>query len=197
MKRYQIIIGFAVMVFSLVAFNTYGQESTSYRKGTLTSYVFYVPVTWEVGGSAEEQHMRGMLSVDSRYKIIALSTFSMPEGAIVTVYELGLPAGEGATYIEKLSDLNIEKFRTGKSNGLVKEVLENRKTKRGSFEALLLDWESTRGGLPHSRQWVLHHSEQKVDKVVVIVAFCNSRGYNVGKGEIDRIASTLHVKTDK
>jgi len=197
MKRCQIIIGLAAMVFSLAAGSAYGQESTNYRKGILTSYVFYVPLTWEVGGSAEEQHMREMLSMDPRYKITALSTFSVPEGAIVTVYELGLPVGEGANYIEKLSDLNAEKFRTGKSSGLVKEVFENRKTKQGSFDALLLDWESTRGGLPHSRQWVLHHSGQNVDKVVVIVAFCNSRGYNAGKEEIDRIASTLHVKSDQ
>lgn len=197
MKRYQIIIGFLIMVYSLVADNAYAQVGTNYRKGTLTSYIFYVPLIWEVGGTAEEQHMRGMLSVDSRYKITALSTFGVPEGAIVTVYELSLPVGDGANYIENLSDLNVEKFRSGKNSGLVKEVVENRKTKQGSFDALLLDWESTRGGLSHSRQWVLHQLGQNIDKVVVIVAFCNSRGYKVAKEEIDRIASTLHVKNDK
>ena len=79
-----------------------------------------------------------MLSVDTKYKIAALSTFGVPEGAIVTVYEITIPNGEADKYIEKLFTSNVEKFRDGENSGLVKEVFENRKTKQGNFDALLV-----------------------------------------------------------
>lgn len=173
------------------------QETTkseaSYRKVELTSYVLEVPLNWEVGGRAEEQNMREMLSIYPRYKITALSTFGVPEGAVVTVYELTLPIGEGADYIEKLFDLNDEKFRAGRNSGLVKEVVENKKTKQGSFDALLVDWESTRGGLPHSRQWVLH-TGQAGDNIAVIVVFCDNRSYKLAQEAVDRIAKMMRIK---
>ena len=202
MKSYQIMVGFTVMVFSLITGNAYGQASKNYRTGNLTSYTFYVPLRWEVGGSAEEQQIRevleeGLKMTDSRSKITALSTFSMPEGAIITVYELSMPVGEGANYIDTMFKLSIDKFRMGESGGLVKKVFENRKATLGSFNAVLMDWESTRGSFPHFRQWTLHHSGENIDKVVSIDTFSNSRGYKAGKEEIDRIASTLRVKSGK
>jgi hypothetical protein len=75
-------------------------------------------------------------------------------------------------------------------------VLENRKIKQGSFDALLIDWESTRGEFFHIRQWILHHSGQTKDNVAVIVVFCDNHGYSLAKEAIDRIASTLRVKGD-
>lgn len=147
------------------------------------------------GGTAEQQHMRQMLSMPQEYEINALSTFSMPEGAVVTIYELSVPLGNGATYIDSLFELNAEKFRVGSSSGLVKEVVENRKTKQGVFDALLVDWVSTRGDFPHSRQWVLHPVGQSSDNVAVIVAFCSDRGYKQAKEAINRMASTLRVKS--
>lgn len=165
-----------------------------YRKGDLNSYVFEVPRTWEVGGPTEEERVRQMLGIPQEYKINALSTFSMPEGAVVTIYELTVPLGKGATYIDSLFELNAETFRVGSSSGLVKEVVENRKTKLGDFDALLVDWVSNRGGLPHSRQWVLHPAGQSSDNIAVIVAFCSDHGYKPAKEAMDRMASTLRVK---
>lgn len=87
------------------------QVPTEHRTGELVSYTFEVPRNWEVGGRAEEQYMRELMSVDPKYKIAALSTFGVPEGAVVTVYEITLPTGEGANYLDRLVDLNVEKFR--------------------------------------------------------------------------------------
>jgi hypothetical protein len=171
------------------------RSGPQYRECDLVSYIFEVPSTWEVGGPAEQNRMRGMLRVDTRVKISALSTFGAPEDAVVTVYEITVPAGDGANYIDKLYDQSVERFRVGKSSGLIKDVSENRKTQQGAFDALLSDWEAARGGLPHSRQWVLHHAGQIGDKIAVIVAFCDDRGYITTKRAVDRIASTLRVKT--
>ncbi len=163
------------------------------RKYCLRNYTYEVPLSWEMGDSAKEKQMEEMLSLDPIYEITSLSTFSVPEGAIVVVYEYVLPKEECANYIDKLYDLNVEKFKHGVDVGLVKKVLENRKTKQGNFDALLIDWESTRGKLPHCRQWILHHSKESLEKVAVIVVFSDDRSYKVCKEAIDYIASTINI----
>jgi len=196
MKHF-IVIYIAITVFLLVSMNSHGQNSTNYRNGSLNNYIFHVPAAWEVGDATKEQYMRKMLDLDPKYKITALSTFGVSEGAVITIYEYKLPAREYSNYIEKLYNLNVEKFKTGKRSGLVKKVFENKKIQIGGFDALLTDWKSTRGGLSHVRQWILHDSSNNEHKAVAISAFCNNRGYSAVKKEIDRIAETVHIKNMK
>ena len=174
------------------------EHGESYRQYQLANYTFQVPVDWTVGTRSDQEHMRGMLDVGSGAQIAALSVFTSGDDCAVTVYEIVLQAGQGNEYINRLQTANEEKFRTGKSRGLVKNAFENRKTKTGMFDALLLDWESHRGKLPRSRQWVLH-TTQLPDKVVVVISFCNNRGYEVTKAAIDQVASsvTANVKGDE
>lgn len=166
------------------------KSADSYRKGKLRNYTFEVPIDWEVGGRAQEQHMHGMLDVVPSLKITALSTFASGDGCVVTVYEIPLPAGEGDAYIDKLHSQNEEKFRIERSRELVKNVLENRKIRRAIFDVLLLDWESNRGQLPRERQWVLHTKELP-NNIVIVTASCNEQGYRATKDAIDRVASSV------
>lgn len=175
-------------------------KSPAQRKCKLANFVFEVPLAWEVGGTSEENQMRetlseGIRSLGPGYKIAALSTFASEE-AVVTVYELVVPTGEGSKYIERLFELSAEKFRVGKSSGVVKEVRENRKAQQGSFDGLLTDWESQQGAYPHCRQWVLHPRGKTQDSVAVIVAFCGTRGYTNTKDVVDRIAASLRTEAN-
>lgn len=177
--------------------NSPTKSHESYRMHRLAHYTFEVPIDWEVGSRADQEHMRGMLDVVPSLKITALSTFASRDGCVVTVYERPLRAGEGDAYIDKLHSQNEEKFRIGRSRGLVKNVLDNRKIRRTIFDVLLLDWESNRGQLPHERQWVLHTKELP-NNIVIVTASCNEQGYRATKDAIDRVASsvTANLKED-
>ena len=167
------------------------------RTCKLANYSFEVPLSWEGGGPNEEQHMREMLSVDPAYKVGALSTFATPAGAGITVYQLGIPTGQGQIYVERLLELNNEKFRQGQSSGLVKAVHENRRTEINDFEALVVEWESTRGDLPCSRQWVLHDELRDADHVVVLVAFWGSQNSRESGESLDRVAASLRNRNGR
>lgn len=168
-------------------------ESTmKLRQIETTNYSLEIPVEWEVGSREEEEYMRRMLDVSPSNKITSLFVFAQKSDYAVTVYEIALPAGEGDGYIDKLHVQNEEKFRSARGHGLVKNVLENLRTKTRTFDALLIDWESNRGEFPHSRQWILH-TEQLTNSIVIVTAFCNNKGYTAMKDAIDSVASSVKI----
>lgn len=165
--------------------------AASHITRTLRNWTCEVPLTWQAATRADEDQMRSMLTpgLPTGCEIAALFVFTAGSDGTFLIYELALSSSGGAKYIDSLKSQNEEKFRMGRSQGLVKDVLENRTSRIGTCDALLVDWESNRGELPHSRQWVLHNA-QRPDSVVVLTAFCNTRGYEVTKDALDSAASS-------
>lgn len=160
-------------------------------------YRFKAPKDWKAGTESEKESFRPKLQADPRMPVTVLAMFvNRRESCLVVVYETHIDDGLPDNYLDTLQEQNIEKFRMGTAQGIVKQVFENRRATLDVNGALLLDWEGVRGGMRRTRQWVLHLPTRSKD-VVTVSGFCNDEGHASTKDTIDKIAASVRDTEDK
>ena len=173
------------------------ENTLKIRQIKTTNYSLEIPVEWEDATSDEKEKLLQMLSVDPSYKISGMSTVGPSNNlCTVAVYELQLPSGEAVGYVDKLQQQTSEKMRHGKQRGIVKDVVEIKKSKWDEVEALLIDWEAIQGSVSRTRQWIMQFRQRPKD-ILQITAYCTDAGYNISKEDVDRIAKSVSIRSER
>lgn len=185
-----LLLGNCVLTAALAARG----EPGDLRQFKLDQYTFSVPSNWTIGRAAEQRKMRSTLPNDPNHEITNLKTFATnPMGCIVTVYSQIVPPEERGDYLDRMRNLNRQKFEAGRAQGLVANVSENRRAGTPSVDALLIDWESTRGALPRFRQWLVPN-ERHPTKTLAVMANCTTEQYGLVAPQVDRIAASIRIE---
>lgn len=170
-------------------------------------YRFMVPSDWKTGTKSVEESLKqrmiqpGLASGKEPFRknIQQLGVETTPLAILTSavnycsfvVSKTDLASGvlNEDKYMDKLRQQTAVKLAMGIKEGIVKEVIDNRRVNLKSGAAWLLDWEEAIGGSRHARMWVIH-TKERPHEILTFSSFCNKEGYEAQKERFDKAAAS-------
>lgn len=205
MKILMRIVFMLLLITSMISIS-FSQTSSKYTKLNINGYSFEVSKTWEKASDAENEEFKMQLlygikdfarkynlDVD-QFSIPSISVFSAPsDNCIMMIYLVNLPDKiQSEEWLDILYEGNKEKIKLGVTQGIVKEIFRNIKTKINNIPVLVTDMKMVSGKLNRLITFIFH-SPKLLSIEIAINIFSDSNGYIENKLDIDHFINSVEI----